>query len=95
MERRIDVSKLREESPEMIEYLQRYIEEKIGVSAKEENDELIIRFEEGEEELSKRKFIKHHLKKALHKADMKADYRIVSDSTGTFLIVKTEKRREQ
>jgi len=89
---RVDVSKLRDYDSEKVDELKKFLEAKVGVTIDTSGNELIIKFEKEEVSLMRRRFLKEALRKFLHRANLKKDFRIISGGEKAFIIKDKEKR---
>lgn len=89
---RVDVSKLRGHDPEKVDELRKFLEAKVGVTINTSGNELVMKFEREEASLMRRRFLRDALRKFLHRANLKEDFRIISGGEKAFIIKDKEKR---
>jgi 2-hydroxy-3-keto-5-methylthiopentenyl-1-phosphate phosphatase len=90
---KIDVSKLEEVNSEKVNELREYLDKKLGVNSSVDKNQIVLSFEEGEETLSRRAYLRKLLKKYLHRAKLTNDFRVISGGKDIF-IIKNRKKPE-
>jgi len=90
---KIDISKLEEVDAEKVNDLKEYLDKKLGVSSSVDGNQIILTFEEGEEALSRRAYLRELLRKYLHRAKLTNDFRVISGEKDVF-IIKNRKKPE-
>lgn len=89
---RVDVSKLRDHDPEKVDELKKFLEAKVGVTIDDKGNELVMKFEKEEASLMRGRFLREVLRKFLHRASLKEDFRVISGGEKAFIIKDKEKR---
>jgi hypothetical protein len=89
---RVDVTKLRDHDPGKVDELRKFLEAKVGVTINTSGNELVMKFEKEEASLMRRRFLKEALRKFLHRANLKEDFRVISGGEKAFIIKDKEKR---
>jgi len=90
---KIDISKLEEVDAEKVNDLKEYLDKKLGVSSSVDGNQIILTFEEGEEALSRRAYLRELLRKYLHRVKLINDFRVISGEKDVF-IIKNRKKPE-
>jgi primosomal protein N'' len=85
----IDISELRKMDSEEVGELEKFLKEKLKADVKATDREITVKSEKKDEPL-KRDHLRVLLKKYLHKAELKEDFRVIAGPENT-LIVKERK----
>ena len=82
----IGISELRgNDGDEAVDDLKEFLEEKIGTKIEVTSGEIILQFEE-KTKIPARSHIRVLLKKFLHQAELKDDFRVIAGKENTFVI---------
>lgn len=76
---------------EKVEDLAEFLEEKLGIDVKTGGSELVLDFKE-EDFVVKRSYLREVLRKFLHRAELKDDFRVISGGENAFIIKEKRKR---
>lgn len=81
----IDISELRKMDPEEIEKLEKFLKEKLKADVKAADRDITVKPEKKGEHV-KRDYIRVLLKKYLHKAELREDFRVIAGPENTLMI---------
>ena len=81
----IKISELRNMDDENVKDLAKFLEEKAEAKASVTSDEITLNFEEGKK-IPSRAYLRVLLRKFLHKAELKEDFRVISGKENVFII---------
>ena len=88
----IRISELRHMDDENVKDLAEFLEERAEAKVGVTSDEITLNFEEGKK-IPSRAYLRVLLRKFLHKAELKEDFRVISGKENVF-IIKERKERE-
>jgi hypothetical protein len=81
----IKISELRDKDEENVEDLAEFLEGRADATVDITSDELTLKYEEGKKGPS-RSYLRVLLRKFLHKAELKEDFRVISGKENLFII---------
>ena len=89
----IKVSELRGKNEENVKELAEFLKGKANAKVDVTSDEISLKYEEGKKTASKA-YVRVLLRKFLHKAELKEEFRVISGKENVF-IIKERKRAEE
>ncbi|MDH5663351.1 MAG: 60S ribosomal protein L22 [Candidatus Bathyarchaeota archaeon] len=81
----VKISELRGKDEENVEDLAEFLEGRADVTVDVTSDEITLKYEEGKKGPS-RSYLRVLLRKFLHKADLKEEFRVISGKENVFII---------
>jgi len=90
----VDISELRRENGEKVEDLAKLLKEKVSAKVDVATGEITISYEKAERSPPKT-YVRVLLRKFLHKAGLKDDFRVISGKENTFVIKKLPEAEEE
>ena len=87
---RVDVSKLHD--PEKVDELKKFLEAKVKVTIDTRGNELVMKFKKEEASLMRGRVLRETLRKFLHRANLKKDFKVISGGEKAFIIKDKEQR---
>ncbi|MDH5389626.1 MAG: 60S ribosomal protein L22 [Candidatus Bathyarchaeota archaeon] len=81
----VKISELRGKDEENVEDLAEFLEGRADVTVDVTSDEITLKYEEGKKAPS-RSYLRVLLRKFLHKADLKEEFRVISGKENVFII---------
>ena len=88
----VKISELRRKDEENVEELAEFLEGRADATVDVTSDEITLKYEEGKKAPSK-SYLRVLLRKFLHKAELKEDFRVISGRENVF-IIKERKEKE-
>ena len=88
----VKISELRGKNEENVEDLAEFLEGRVDATVNVTSDEITLKYEEGKKAPSK-SYLRVLLRKFLHKAELKEEFRVISGKENVF-IIKERKEKE-
>jgi hypothetical protein len=90
----IEISELKGKGDKTIKDLTKLLEDKLGGKIEAIGNQIVLGYEE-EEKLPARTYVRMLIRKFLHKAELKEDFRVISGKENTFIIKERQVREEE
>jgi len=90
----IKISELRGKDEENVKELADFLKGKADAKVDVTSDEISLKYEEGKQAASKA-YLRVLLRKFLHKAELKEEFRVISGKENVFVIKKRKKAEEE
>ena len=90
----VEISELRSKNGEKVENLVKFLKEKVNAKIEVSAAEMTIDYSEAGKQSSKT-YLRVLLKKFLHKAELKKDFRIISGKENAYIIKKRSNAAEE
>jgi len=89
----IDVSDLRGQDAKKVKELAEFLKDKVDMEVKAAENEVVLSSKKGEEAPTRR-YLRVLIRKFLHRAELREEFRLISAKEGTFKIKRRKSHKE-